>query len=333
MLEGIHTASKRAGNLTKRLLVFSRKVDSELRPVDLNQEIANVCNLLKQTLPRMIDIKLHLAEDLHHVDADPVQLEQIMMNLAVNAMDAMPEGGELTFETRNVHLDNEFCKNHLGVQPGIHVQMTISDSGHGMDQDTLEHIFEPFFTTKEKGKGTGLGLSMVYGIVKSHNGFITSRSEPGQGTNFIIYFPSSTVFLEESIGQEGSQEEIPSGDETILLVDDETPILDIARGMLARYGYETVTATSGEEAVKVFTSQKERIDLVILDLSMPGIGGYKCLKMLLEIDPEIKIIVSSGYSFDGPVGDVLKAGAAAFIAKPYQLSEMLKTVRKVLDGH
>jgi len=187
--KAIETSVERASELTRRLLIFSRKVKSKLKPVDLNQEVVQVSKMLEMTIPKMITIELKLAGNLKTVNADPVQIEQIMMNLGVNARDAMPEGGHLNFETENIDLGEEFCKKHLGSKPGKYVMLAVSDTGHGIDEELQARIFEPFFTTKKTGKGTGLGLAMVYGIVKSHGGYISCESRPGLGTTFKIYFP------------------------------------------------------------------------------------------------------------------------------------------------
>ena len=330
-LNQINRSAHRASELTKELLIFSRKVESNLRPVDLNQEVVQVHKLLQRTIPKMIDIELHLAEDLKTHNGDPIQLEQIMMNIGVNANDAMPDGGKLVFETRNVVIDEGYCKTHAGAVPGEYVQLAISDTGYGMDKEALEHIFEPFYTTKEIGKGTGLGLAMVYGIVKSHGGYIIAYSEPGNGTVFKIYFP---VLEEEFIEQELEPEkeaEIRGGHETILLVDDEETILEIGQEMLREYGYTTITAESGERAVEIYKSEENRIDLVILDLGMPGMGGHKCLTELIRIDPEIKVLIASGYTSSDKITEALKGGAAGFIGKPYHLRDMLGKTRELLD--
>lgn len=330
-LEAIERAARRGSDLTKRLLIFSREVEAELRPVDLNHEVLQVAKLLDRTIPKMIQIELDLARDLMVINADPLQLEQIMMNLGVNARDAMPDGGRLTFRTCNVVLDDDYCKTHLGVNPGEYVELNVSDTGQGMEEEVREHIFEPFFTTKETGKGTGLGLAMVYGIVKNHGGYITFSSEPGQGAVFQIYFPVLKMEVEDDERGRTRQEEIPGGTETILLVDDETALLGMAAELLSRFGYATMGAESGEKAIEILKSQDRRIDLVVLDLNMPGMGGYRCLMELLEWDPGIKVIIASGYSANRKVKEALKAGAAGFIAKPYHHNEMLKKIREVLD--
>ncbi|MBW1674143.1 MAG: PAS domain S-box protein, partial [Deltaproteobacteria bacterium] len=235
-LEAIEKSAQRASDLTKQLLIFSRKVESKLRPIDLNKETEQISKMLERTIPKMINIELHQAENLNIINADPAQIEQILMNLGVNARDAMPNGGRLIFETENIILDEHYCKIHLGSKPGHYVKLSISDTGHGMDKETLKHIFDPFYTTKEIGKGTGLGLAMVYGIVKSHNGYIMCYSEPDEGTIFKIYFP---VIEKETERVESKEEKFPikGGSETILLVDDEEVIRELGKEILSKFGY------------------------------------------------------------------------------------------------
>jgi PAS domain S-box-containing protein len=328
--KAIEKSVQRASELTRRLLIFSRKVKSKLKPVDLNQEVVQVSKMLEMTIPKMITIELKLAGNLKTINADPVQIEQIMMNLGVNARDAMPNGGNLNFETENVILDEEFCKNHLGSRPGEYVLLGVSDTGHGIDQELQTHIFEPFFTTKETGKGTGLGLAMVYGIVKSHGGYITCDSEPGRGTTFRIYFPvmTSDAEAQDSIEVELS---IEGGNETILLVDDEENIRKPGKEMLADFGYTVLTASDGEGALELYSKEYGKINLVILDLIMPGMGGSLCLQELVKINPLAKVIIASGYSISGLEKEVIEAKSKGFIRKPYNVREMLNLVREVLD--
>ncbi|MBW2643524.1 MAG: PAS domain S-box protein [Deltaproteobacteria bacterium] len=330
-LKQIKNTSIKASELTKRLLIFSRKVESNLRPMGLNQAVKEVCELLERTIPRMIDVEFQGAERLKIINGDPVLLEQVVMNLSLNAKDAMPEGGRLVFETANVVLDEEYSKTHLGSVPGEYVLLSISDTGYGMDRETLEHIFEPFFTTKGIGKGTGLGLAMVYGIVKNHGGYIMCYSEPGEGTTFKIYLP--VIQLEDTEPEEERKaEEIKGGKETILLVDDKKALLDIETKNLKRFGYGVITAQSGEEAIEIVRKMDSSPDLVILDLNMPGMGGNKSLEILMEINPGIKVIIASGYSAGDQIKNALDSGAAGFIGKPYHLSDMLKRIREVLDA-
>jgi len=330
-LEAIEKSTQRASDLTKRLLIFSRKVESKLRPMDLNKETEQVSKMLERTIPKMVNIELHLTENLNIVNADPAQIEQILMNISVNARDAMPHGGRLIFETENIVLDEHYCKIHLGSKPGHYVKLSISDTGHGMDKEILQHIFDPFYTTKETGKGTGLGLAMVYGIVKSHNGYIMCYSEPGVGTTFKIYFPVIKKEIEISEPRE-EQFPIKGGNETILLVDDEKAIRELGKVTLAKFGYTVLMASDGETALEIYRENQKEISLVILDIIMPGIGGKKCLEELLKINPELRVIISSGYTMDGPSKEVLKVGAKGFISKPYNISQILKAVREVLDN-
>jgi len=330
-LKEIERAAERASELTRQLLTFSRKVESRLRPLDLNSEIRQTEKLLSRTLPKMIQIEILLADDLKTVRADPAQIEQILMNLAVNARDAMPNGGRLVIETENISLDEDYCETHLGADQGDYVLLTVSDTGHGMDRQTLRHIFEPFYTTKEIGKGTGLGLAMVYGLVKNHGGYITCYSEPGQGTILKIYLPVIDQG-ETRVGDKPGPERPGGGRETILLVDDEDNLRSLGRDVLQRFGYTVLTAPDGETAVALFNEKSEAIDLVILDLIMPGMGGRKCLEELIRLAPRVKIVVTSGFSPNGSARELLEAGARSFIGKPYNVNQMLTTIRQVLDG-
>ncbi|MFZ0448586.1 MAG: PAS domain S-box protein [Desulfatiglandaceae bacterium] len=329
-LKQIEKSAQRASELTQQLLTFSRKVESKLRPIDLNDEVKQVRQLLERTIPRMIDIEVHLQDDPWIINGDPSQIEQIMMNLGVNARDAMSEGGKLLFETENVVLDREYCSAHLGARPGRYVLLSISDSGMGMDKTTVEHVFEPFFTTKEVGKGTGLGLAMVYGIVKNHDGYIMCYSEPEKGTIFKIYFPALET---EGVKEEKApgEEALEGGNETILLVDDEESLRQLGKELLRRFGYTVITATDGETAIETWKEKREVIALVILDLVMPGMGGKQSLEALLEMDPGLKVVIASGYSVNGRTKEALDAGARGFIRKPYEIREVLKVIRKVLD--
>ena len=331
LLMGIERAVQRSRALVQQLFTFSRKNESSFRPIDLNYEVSQIKDLLGRTMPKMIDVELYLGKDVKRIKGDVSQVEQVLMNIAINAGHAMPDGGRLIFETENVGLDQDYCETHLGIKAGDYVLLTVSDTGAGMDRATKERIFEPFFTTKEAGTGTGLGLTMVYGIVRSHGGLIMCYSEPRQGTTFKIYFPA---FAGEGLeAGEGlvREEEIAGGNERILLVDDEEPILSIAQSMLERFGYETLAARNGEEALGILRERKGQVDLVILDLSMPGMGGHRCLKEIREIYPGLKVIIASGYSSNGSVKETLASGASGFVGKPFHMKDMLSIIRKVLD--
>jgi PAS domain S-box-containing protein len=331
-LEAIELSIQRAGDLIRQLLIFSRKVESSLKPVDLNQEIGHVARLLERTMSKMITIELNLTKDLPKINADPIQLEQILMNLGINAGDAMPDGGKLIFNTEQYTVEKATSKTYLNLKPGNYVLMSVTDTGSGIPDNVKEHIFEPFFTTKERGKGTGLGLAMVYGIVKNHGGHITCYSQVGQGTTFKIYLPAHLPVVKEmSKRKAGEDIQILRGKETILLVDDEPVILDIGHEILTEHGYTVIKARRGEDAIDIYNTKKDQIDLILLDFNMPGIGGHKCLQELLKINPLAKVIIASGYALNGKVKETLDAGAAGFIAKPYQFKNMLKQIRTVLD--
>lgn len=333
-LQEVIRAAKRGAELTQQLLTFSRKVESKRKPLDLNREVGELWELLERTIPKMIEVEFKLADNLKLINADSVQLKQLLMNLAVNAKDAMPEGGKLLIETQNVTLDQEFCKRYAEVKPGEYALLSISDTGHGMDKETLEHIFDPFYTTKEVGKGTGLGLAIVYGIVKNHEGYIMCYSRPRTGTSFRIYLPAVDSET-ESVHMTDSQDSDPfalRGNETILLVDDEEFIRELGVDVLGQAGYKVLTASDGEQALSLYRQERGRIDLVILDLIMPGMGGTKCLEELLKIDPQTQILIASGYSPDASTKDSLETGARGFIIKPYDTKRLLELVRSILDG-
>jgi CheY-like chemotaxis protein len=278
----------------------------------------------------MIDIEMQLKSDLNIINADSAQIEQVIMNLGINARDAMPAGGKLIIETENVVLDEAYCRTHLGAVPGNYVMLSISDNGTGMDKDTLEHIFEPFYTTKDPGEGTGLGLAIVYGIVKDHRGYITCYSELEEGTIFRIFLPViQPDRMEDS--EQPANTKIRGGTETILLVDDDRSVRELAEEMLHRFGYTVIAAGDGEEALEIYRESQADIPLVILDLIMPGMGGHKCLEELLNIDPAQKVIIASGYSAGGQAAEALKSGSRGYIKKPFEIGPMLKMVRQVLD--
>ena len=330
-LEAVREACHRAAQLVQQLLLFSRKVETESRPINLNREVDQARRILERTIPKMIGISVDLDENLRAVNADPVQMERILLNLGTNAADAMPEGGRLVFRTKNVVLDERFVQDHLGAAPGAFVLLTISDTGHGMDREVVEHIFEPFYSTKEVGKGTGLGLASVYGIVKSHNGYITCESRVGQGTSFKIYLPA--LLQEEDRAPEPAVSLQPrGGHEVILVVDDDDSIRDVTSQILGEFGYRVLKASSGEQALEIYFNGRDRVDMVVLDIGMPGMGGHRCLQELMRKDKNAKVLVASGYTVDRRLKQTLEKGAAGYVGKPYQAAELLDKVRAVLDG-
>ncbi|MFH0825534.1 MAG: ATP-binding protein, partial [Pseudomonadota bacterium] len=329
-LRAIRRACRHGSELVKRILAFSRNLEPNARPVNLNNEIRRVEKMLRRTIPRMIEIKLRLADDLSTVNADAGQMEQILLNLGVNAWHAMSEGGRLTVETENVTLDEEYCRADKHLTPGRHVLIKVSDTGEGMDQEVLEHIFEPFFTTKGPGEGTGLGLAMTYGIVRSHRGDVTCYSVPGAGTTFKILLPALAEEIEPDDTKTGRMPAF--GNETVLIVDDERPILSMAKELLTRSGYTALTAADGREALDVYRDKRDEIALVILDMIMPKMDGRRCLEELLRIDHRVKVIVAAGRPLDGAVKVAVETGAKGVINKPYDMKELLTVVRETLDG-
>jgi PAS domain S-box-containing protein len=332
-LTAILKSSARAARLIQQLLLYSRKAETEYLPLDLSREVEESVKILERALPKMIDIEFHTEKTVWTIRADHMQIEQVLLNLGSNAADAMPDGGRLILETGNVILDEAFCQRHLGAKPGPHVLLTVSDTGQGMDPETVEHVFEPFFTTKDIGKGTGLGLASVFGIVKNHGGYILCYSEAGHGTAFKVYFPACENTPEHPhVEKDLVVVPVRGGEETILVVDDEQDIRDFASQVLQNHGYRVVTASSGEQALEVFAGGA-KVDLVILDLGMPGMGGRKCLGELLSLKPSARVIIASGYSINGQAKESMQAGAVGFIGKPYRNSDLLKAVRLALGAH
>jgi two-component system, cell cycle sensor histidine kinase and response regulator CckA len=329
-LQTIRRSIDRGSDLVQHLLLFSRKAEIKKQALDLNLEIRHTARILERSIPRMVKIELYLEDKALPIFADPVQVEQVLFNLGTNAADAMPEGGRLIIETENIILDQGYARTHAGAKPGRYVLMSVTDTGCGMDKKTRDQVFDPFFTTKEVGKGTGLGLASVYGIVKAHEGYILCYSEPGQGTAFRIYWPASPemIVLDQDARDKDTFE---GGSENILVVDDEEDIRELTVEALQDHGYQTFSAASGEQALEIYSRDRESIDLVVLDLNMPGMGGSRCLEEILKINPGAKALIASGYSASAQAGDVLSKGAAGFIGKPFQVHELLARVREVLD--
>ena len=329
-LQKICQAGRRGADLVKSLLTFSRKVETKFVPVDLNQEITSIRSLLSRTIPKTIRIDLHLSGALESIHGDSSQIGQVLMNLGVNARDAMPDGGILTIETKNIRLSDEYCSAHLDAKPGSYVLLTVSDTGEGIAKETLSHIFEPFFTTKETGKGTGLGLATVYGIVKQHHGHITCNSELGHGTTFKIYLPA--IQTEQDLKTPTSETAIRGGTETVLLVDDEAFLRELGARILNQYGYHVITASNGKEAFEIYQRDGESISLIILDLIMPEMDGRQCVAEIRRIDPNVKVVIASGYSDGQPTNRDMASAAKGFVQKPYNVKQLLNTVREVLDN-
>jgi PAS domain S-box-containing protein len=326
----VRKAGERAATLTGQLLAFSRRQVLAPQVLDLNVVVTSVQKMLRRLIGEDIELVAALDPGLEQVRADPGQIEQVILNLAVNARDAMPQGGKLTIETANVELDSEYVQTHALSTSGPHVMLGVSDTGCGMDRETLSHVFEPFFTTKEQGKGTGLGLATVYGIVRQSGGNIWAYSEPGKGTTFKVYLPrvQETVAAASPEGREAS----PRGSETILVVEDDAAVRPLVRGVLLSKGYTVLEASRGDEALSVSESHRGPIELLVTDIVMPVMTGRDLAEQLLLRHPETKVLYMSGYTNDAIVHHgVLKEGAA-FLQKPFTPDALARKVREVLDG-
>ena len=314
--------------LTKQLLGFARRGKYLLKATDLNEIIDKSSSLFART-KKEIRIHTDLFEDLWSAEVDRGQIDQVLLNLYVNAWQAMSNGGDLYLQTENVILDRSYVKPYK-VEPGRYAKISVSDTGVGIDKETQERIFEPFFTTKEMGRGTGLGLASVYGIIKSHGGYINVYSEKERGTIFTIYLPASAkeILREE----EGSPAMLLKGTGTILLIDDEKMILDVGLELLEELGYTVLSVMSGQEAIDVFQKDQDNIDLVIMDMIMPGMGGGETFDRLKEINPAVKVLLSSGYSINGQASKIIRRGCEGFIQKPFNMNQLAEKIQKILTG-
>ena len=330
-IEEIRTAGERAAGLTRQLLAYSRRQVLKPRVIDLNASVTSMVPMLRRLIGETIDLNPTLQTDLGRVEADPSQVEQIIMNLVVNARDSMPHGGRVVVETSNADLDETFAKRHVPTRPGSYVMLAVSDTGVGMNKATLARIFEPFFTTKQLGKGTGLGLATVYGIVKQSDGYIWVYSEPGMGSTFKIYLPrvDAEVSLEDA---RETPPPLPSGSETVLLVEDDRTVRMLAGEMLRMNGYTVLQARDGREALDLVRRHGQPIHLLLTDVVMPEMSGRQLAKWVADIQPGIRVLYMSGYT-DGVIAHhgVLDAGVA-YLQKPFTADFLARKVREVLDA-
>ncbi len=325
-LKVIERQVEAGASLTRQLLGFARVGKFDVKPLDMNRVLEKSSSMFGRT-KKEIAIHRRFQEDLWAVEADITQMEQVLLNLFVNAWQAMPSGGDLYLETANLTLAEADVRVAY-MEPGRYVKVSVTDTGLGMDEKTKERIFEPFFTTKEMGRGTGLGLAMVYGIIKGHNGFINVYSEVGKGTTFTIYLPATE---KEAILEEKPSAEILKGGETILMVDDEEEILNSMKEIMGILGYHLLTAGNGPEALRIYEENKDWIDLVILDMIMPGMGGGETFDRLKAINSDIKVLLSSGYSVNGQASEIMARGCRGFIQKPVNIADLSQKIREVLD--
>ena len=331
-VEEIRRSADRASALTRQLLAFSRKQILQPKALRLDQLVGGLDTMLRRLIGEHIEIVTVSRPGLGYVTADPGQLEQVVVNLVVNARDAMPDGGELIIDTANVELDAAAARAHDGASPGDYVTLTVRDTGEGMDEDTIARIFEPFFTTKEQGKGTGLGLATVYGIVKQSGGFLEVTSTPGRGASFRVFLPRVEADVAAEEPDEAPDAGLASGSETVLLVEDEVVVRDLLREVLETSGYEVLEAEDGVSALELAEAHPSRIDLLLTDVVMPKMSGRELAERFHVKRPDAKVLYTSGYT-DGAIGDqgVLEPGTE-FLQKPFSFADLTQKVRSVLDS-
>jgi signal transduction histidine kinase len=324
--ESILTSAKRAGNIVKQLLSFARhdQFDEDVS-LNLNHAVTETLEIMGKFFGKEIIIENKLPINLPNIKIDPTRIQQIIMNLAINARDALQGSGKITFSAKPVGVG---LGNANGLMAGKYVKLSVKDDGNGIAPENIERIFDPFFTTKEPGKGTGLGLSTVYGIVKNLNGDIKVTSEPGKGTQFDLYFPLSNSNEESAVFEENENIQQQPRNKTILIVDDEKVILDMARDMLGYIGFKTVCASSADEALKIYKKEKSNIDVLVIDLLMPKVNGITCFKKIRKINPTVPVIITSGIGEANMRDDVLKLGANEYLQKPYDV----KSFANVFDA-
>jgi PAS domain S-box-containing protein len=325
-LKNVEKQVESGARLTSHLLGYARKGKYEVKPVDLNQLVEETCETFGRTR-KQVDIHRDLAGDLSAIEADSGQIEQVLLNLLVNAADAMPGGGDLILKTMNV-THKDMTGKLYKPKRGDYVMLTVTDSGTGMDKKTMERIFDPFFTTKEMGRGTGLGLASAYGIMKAHGGYIDVESKKGQGTTFSIYLRASEKEVHKAVK---TAEEVIEGTGKVLLVDDEEVILEVGQDLLEAMGYRVLIARDGNEAIEVYKKNRDEIEIVVLDMVMPGMGGGEAYDRMKEVNPDIKVVLSSGFSIDGEATEILERGCDGFIQKPFRMNELAKKIREILD--
>ena len=329
ILEIVGTAAGRGASIVRQVLSFARGTEGERTDVQPRHTVKEVLQIIGETFPKSILVASQISRDLSLISADVTQIHQVLMNLCVNARDAMPGGGKLTISAENVTLDETYARMHLEARPIPYVMMKVEDTGTGMAPGVLERIFDPFFTTKAVGKGTGLGLSTARSIVKSHGGFIHVHSEPGKGTSFEVYIPASPQG--EAAGAEKIHDGIPMGEgELILVVDDEAPVREIARQILVSYGYSVIVAGDGTEALARYVERRSEVRLVITDMMMPHMDGAATIRALRRLDPSVRIVASSGLVARGQSMEAIDLGVDAILSKPYTADTLLRTISRVL---
>ncbi|PMB12633.1 hybrid sensor histidine kinase/response regulator [Fischerella thermalis CCMEE 5282] len=329
LLEILEDSARRGADLVKQVLSFARGVEGKRMTLQVKHLIREVVKIIKQTFPRSIEVCIDVAPDLWTVYGDSTQLHQVLMNLCVNARDAMPDGGSLTISAENLLIDENYARMNLDAKVGPYTVVTVADTGVGIPREIVERIFEPFFTTKELGKGTGLGLSTVIGIVKSHGGFVNVYSEVGRGTQFKVYLPAAQKIQIESTPQ---LEPLAGKEELILVVDDEPAIQEITRASLETHNYKTLVASDGIEAIALYAQNRDKISAVLMDIMLPSLDGLTAIRTLQKINPSVKIVATSGLASSSKLAQASTTNISGFISKPYTVKELLLTLQKVLNG-
>jgi PAS domain S-box-containing protein len=329
-LEEIMKAGQRAGALTAQLLAFSRQQELERKVINLNDTVGNLINMLRRIIGEDVEVFVHTGSLLTPVYADPTQIEQVLLNLSVNARDAMPGGGKLIIRTGTVTMDEILCRQNSWARPGKYALIEVVDTGHGMDQETIHHIFDPFFTTKSPGKGTGLGLSVVYGIINQHDGIINVRSTPGHGTTFEIYLP-----VYEGVSRPDTSAlpaNVRGGSETILVAEDELALQKLIYTLLSQLGYKVLMASDGEEAIRLYKENRKQIDVILLDLVMPKMGGDEVYSRLHALDNSAPVILMTGYTTEPGQDESREQNGIRLLRKPYSINELAQKIREAMDS-
>ncbi len=330
-LDVVLRSAERGARLTKHLLSYARQSEVEAEIVDVNAVVEDADEFLMHTLNKRIHLRLELDSELDPITGDSSRLLQAIINLALNSQDAMPDGGEILIRTRNISIDEHFAREHPGLSPGPHIELLIQDTGTGIDPEVLPRVFDPFFTTKGRDSGTGLGLAMVYSTIASHGGIIDLKSRLGEGTEAHIYLPAHGLELED-FGQPEPLEQMDGGEKTVMVVDDEDIIQTVLCGILKQIGYKTIQAHSGKEAIELLDNDNTDVDVILLDMIMPGLSGWETYQRISKFWPQIPVVVITGYADEEHTQAMIADGLAGFIEKPFKAAQIAEKLKDVLSG-
>lgn len=332
VLATLEASTKRGADIVRQVLAFARGLEGRHAELQVKHLVREIAHMATETFPKYIDIRVEIPVTPWVILGDATQLQQVLLNLCVNARDAMPNGGKLLIRAENVRLDENYARMHLEAKPGIYVLLTVTDTGMGIPPAIIDKIFEPFFTTKPVGQGTGLGLSTILGIVRSHGGFINVYSDVGKGTSFKVYLPADTKIELDDI--EIEHDDMPSGGgELVMVIDDEASIRDIAKQTLETFGYKVITADDGSEAIALYVQQQVKVHVAIVDMKMPIMDGPATIRALRKLDPKVKIIAASGLTLGGQMAEASTVNAQAVLPKPFTAENLLKTIYRVMSSY